>query len=212
MKKYIVLFLIIFLPVFLLVLAFFSMPKFSLFSSVDGQVLSGGKAVAWLQITRKSHSRMYDGDTGGTSEKEGTPVYFTETTITDSAGKFHFPERVATGLKKWLVWLPHEPYIDQEITLMHEGKEQMLYVGTKRNYDTDGELQVWKFLDKNGAVQKLKTPTPDGDAGRDPSWILTPFPRPIHLICDLSDTTMRSYDTDDNELSLNPFRGICILK
>lgn len=189
------------------------MPKYSLFSVVDGQLLDAGKPVEWAQIVRQSHSRWFDGYEGASSTQEGTPKYFTETTITDKEGKFHFGERLPKwNISRLIGWLPHEPYIDQEITLMHEGKEQMLYVGTKRNYDTDGELQVWKFLDKNGVVQKLKTPTPDGDAGRDPSWTLTPFPRPIHLICDLSDTTMRSYDTDDNELSLNPFRGICILK
>ncbi len=197
----------------------FSMGKISLFSPVDGQVYLSGKALAWVEIVRQSHSRWFDGYEGASSTQEGTPKYFTETTTTDKDGKFHFDERTPSlNMARLFGWLPHEPFIDQSITLRHDGNEYILFEWTKRNYDTNGELQIWKYVDQNGKIQDKSPYKPpysrdNPDPNFDTSLSLKAFSRPISLECDLSDTTEKAYNKEWNELPVGDyFHGICTLK
>ncbi len=197
----------------------FSMGKISLFSPVDGQVFLENKPITGLTVTRTSHSHWYDGTDGATSTKEWTPRFFTETTTTDADGKFHFDERTPSlGMSRLFGWLPHEPFIDQSITLRHDGNEYILFRGTKRNYDTNGELQIWKYVDQNGKIQDKSPHKPpysidNPDPNFDTSLSLKAFSRPISLECELSDTTEKAYNKEWNELPVGDyFHGICTAK
>ncbi len=105
MKK-IIIFLVA-LSVCTLLLSFFTMPTFYLFSPIEGTVLSNGKPVSHTKVVRTSISGWFDG------RKK-----YREETTTDENGKFNFPVRIAKFSGSMLFsWLPHEAVITQEILL-----------------------------------------------------------------------------------------------
>lgn len=97
----------------------------SLFSAVKGQVLLHGKPVEGANVVRR-HTFTWSG-------KE-----FTETCLTDAKGQFSFSE--STGNIVMGRIFPHEPVIPQSIIVNYQGEEHDIWIFSKRNYDTLGEL------------------------------------------------------------------------
>lgn len=95
------------------------------FSDVKGQVVDGGKP-----IVRATIVRSYDWRWGN---KKGQ-----DETTTDANGEFAFPP-----IKKIMLLgsvLPHEPYIEQLITIKVGDKPYKAWSADKRNYALFGEI------------------------------------------------------------------------
>lgn len=99
--------------------------KVCLFSPVKGKVVSKGQPVSGAVI-----ERSYDWAWGN---KKGT-----DQTTTDQNGEFSFPAIHGTMILGQVA--PHEPYIDQLITIKHEGRTYQAWATDKRNYEEFGEL------------------------------------------------------------------------
>ena len=126
-----------------------AMGRVILFSPVSGIVLSHGKPVAGAVLKRHVFWRW------------GNKAYDDETT-TDAAGRFAFPERSATMLLGSV--LPHEPYIDQRITIEYDGKTYVAWQSAKRGYALNDELIYMDMTDLDnpsggGSMKTVADPT-----------------------------------------------------
>ena len=126
-----------------------AMGKVVLFSPVSGIVLSNGKPVSGAVLKRHVFWRW------------GNKAYDDETT-TDAAGRFAFPERSATMLLGSV--LPHEPYIDQRITIEHGGTTYVAWQSAKRGYALNDELIYMDMTDLDnpsggGSMKTVGDPT-----------------------------------------------------
>ncbi len=97
----------------------------SLFSEVKGRITLHGEPIEGALVTREY--------TFTWSDKKRT-----ETTYTDKEGRFSFDE--ATGTMILGRFLPHEPVIPQAIVAHHQGKDYEVWMNSKRNYDSMGEM------------------------------------------------------------------------
>ncbi len=100
------------------------MAKMVLFSAIQGRVLDNGKPVAGAQIERtwRWSWKSEDGADRTTSAADGS---------------FALPAVVRSSILGSL--LPHEPLVDQIITIQHGGKAYKAWAHFKRNYDDNGE-------------------------------------------------------------------------
>ena len=100
------------------------MANMVLFSAIQGRVLDNGKAVAGAQIDRSWK--------WGWNDQAGA-----DRTSTAADGSFALPAVVRSS---WLgSLLPHEPFIDQDITIQHGGKVYMVWAYSKRSYKDNSE-------------------------------------------------------------------------
>jgi hypothetical protein len=133
------------LPVLLLLVAAFALSGCGkmggqvLFSQVDGVLLDGGKPLAGARLHRSWH--WQNNDTKGN-----------DTTTTDAAGRFHFPEVTARSLLMSI--LPLEKLIHQTISLTTPAGERPIWDGFKRNYRPGGEIDL--FNEQPGAAISVR--------------------------------------------------------
>jgi hypothetical protein len=105
------------------------MLKICLFSPVKGVVVHKGKPVvgAILERSWKWHLK----NSGSSCVDQAA---------TDDSGHFSFP-----AVYSWLgvvQLIPHQPVIEQLITIKHEGTEYKAWGHTKMDYDEFGELSI----------------------------------------------------------------------
>lgn len=119
--------LIFLIPIFLFAVPQVSMGmieflKICLFSEVNGFITVNGKPVVGAKVIR----------TSGLNSKT-----FTETTITDNEGYYHFDMHIIKSINRIL---PLEPYIPQKIIIWLDDKDYQGWQMVKRNYDVNGEI------------------------------------------------------------------------
>ena len=100
-----------------------------MFSEINAVVTLNGKPVIGAEIVR-------------TSNELDSKVY-TEKTTTDEQGKFHFAALRVFSLRNWI---PMEPMIYQHMDILCQGREHLGWVGMKRNYAHNDELDDNKPL------------------------------------------------------------------
>lgn len=102
-----------------------NMGKFCLFSEVNGIVLNNGIPVQNAIVQRKYYwvwkNRMSE-----------------DITKTNEKGEFYFPEVFGKSFMGYI--LPHEPCIDQEITVISGEAIYIAWYHTKQTYMVNGEL------------------------------------------------------------------------
>jgi hypothetical protein len=101
-----------------------SMSLMHLFSPVQGVVVRAGKPVESAKVTRRYLWHWKD--------KEGK-----DQVVTDRDGGFAFAEVTASSFLGGL--LPHQPLIDQEIVISHDGTEYKAWVHAKGDYVLNSE-------------------------------------------------------------------------
>jgi len=97
-----------------------------LFSKVNGTILIDGKPVQDAEV-----ERYYKWQGPDKSNKEIVK--------TDAQGRFSFPAAYDNSVLSSI--FPHNPSIQQEITIRHQGKEYEAYMLMKGNYEENGELK-----------------------------------------------------------------------
>lgn len=97
-----------------------------IFSEVNGVVLYEGKPVSGAVI-----ERMFVWAWGN---ERGT-----DSTITDTEGVFRFPVILKKSISGNVI--PHQPFIEQTITIQHEGKVYTAWMYDKYDYKENSELQ-----------------------------------------------------------------------
>jgi hypothetical protein len=102
-----------------------AMGEVVLFSALSGKLLFNGKPVVGATLERETKWRW-----GKETVKDAA------TTAAD--GAFSFPAVKRKMLLGSL--LPHEPVIEQTITVSYGGKSYMLWATDKRDYESNGEL------------------------------------------------------------------------
>ena len=140
------------------------MGQMVIFSELHGQVLAAGQPVAGATVERSW-------DWGLTDEKGS------DRTTTDAQGQFRLPAVTRRGGLRGM--LPHEPFVEQTIRVVHGGAAQDVWMLDKRNYRPGGELGAGKqasalavtiILDApiahNGPVYGRATISPLGDTGK----------------------------------------------
>ena len=100
-----------------------------MFSEVNAMVTLHGKPVVGAEIVR-------------TSNELDSTVY-TEKTITDAQGRFHFDALWVFSLRNFI---PAEPMIKQHINIYYQGQEYMGWLAVKGNYGHNDELDDDKPL------------------------------------------------------------------
>ena len=100
----------------------FDFLKVCLFSEVNGLVTQGGKPVSGVKIIRTA---------------ELNDKTYTDTTITDAQGRYHFDARFTRSVNSIL---PVEPFIPQIMTIRYNNKDYPGWKMNKRNYDVNGEI------------------------------------------------------------------------
>jgi len=101
------------------------MARMCLFSPVSGVVLFNGEPVSGAALTRSWFWHWKD--------RRGEDV-----THTDAAGRFSFPAVYGSSLLGGI--LPHEPVIEQRMTVLHSGKQYDVWIHFKHSYSENGEL------------------------------------------------------------------------
>lgn len=101
------------------------MADMTIFSAVQGQVMSGGQPVAGASVERSWR---------WTWKKENG----TETATTSDDGSFAFPAVARRSLFGGLI--PHEPFVEQTILIRHRGQTYKAWMLDKRDYENNGEL------------------------------------------------------------------------
>ncbi len=104
--------------------AMFDKFKLCVFSAVSGVVIDRGQPVNGAKVVRRFRWHWRDEDVR-------------DEAITDKDGRFQFPALYRTSVLAAL--LPHEPVIEQLITISHDSKEYMAWSVGKRDYDEDTE-------------------------------------------------------------------------
>ena len=99
--------------------------KVHLSSAVNGVVLKDGEPVENVKIVRRLNWHW------GNQQIE-------DSATTDTKGSFTLDAKSASSFTAKI--FPHEPVIEQRITLEHEGVEYKAWLFTKHNYDENGEL------------------------------------------------------------------------
>jgi hypothetical protein len=99
--------------------------KIYLSSAVTGLVLKNGEPVENVEITRRLNWHW------GIKK-------ISDAANTNSKGQFVLDEQTASSLTARI--MPHEPVVEQRITLMHDGVEYKGWFYTKHNYDNNGEI------------------------------------------------------------------------
>jgi hypothetical protein len=100
----------------------FDFVKVCLFSEVKGVVTLEGKPVAGAELVRTAEI--------------GEKVH-TDKTMTDENGRFSFPAMYTHSLNKIA---PVEPHIPQMMRIRTGGNEFLVWDGSKRDYDLNGEI------------------------------------------------------------------------
>ena len=100
-----------------------------MFSEVNAVVTLHGKPVVGAEIVR-------------TSNELDSKVY-TEKTITDAQGRFHFDALWVFSLRNFI---PLNPMIKQHINIYYQHQEYMGWLGFKGNYGHNDELDDNKSL------------------------------------------------------------------
>ncbi|WP_237215163.1 carboxypeptidase-like regulatory domain-containing protein [Falsiroseomonas oryziterrae] len=96
-----------------------------IFSALRGVVLARGRPVPGARVVRSWHW-------GLTDERGG------DAAVTDAEGRFGLPAVVRRGgLRRWL---PHEPFVEQTIDVVHGSATQAVWMLDRRNYRPGGEL------------------------------------------------------------------------
>ncbi len=98
---------------------------FTLFSEVSGVVLRDGQPVAGAEVER--------GYIWHWKDKVGK-----ERVTTDASGAFRFGSVTESSFLGSLI--PHEPVVQQTLTIRVDGQDYQAWKYTKHNYDPDGEL------------------------------------------------------------------------
>jgi hypothetical protein len=94
-------------------------------SPMEGVVLMHGQPVAEASITRKVRWTWSDEST-------------TETVTTGQDGRFAFEGISESAF--WASWFPHEPVVEQTMSVEWQGKKFPVYYFSKRNYREGGEF------------------------------------------------------------------------
>ena len=102
------------------------MKKKCLFSEVSGVVFSAGKPIGGAEV-----ERYY--------KWLGPDKAARETVTTDAQGRFSFQAAYDSALLATV--FPHNPSIQQEISIRYQGKAYEGYLLLKNNYDSNGELK-----------------------------------------------------------------------
>lgn len=100
------------------------MARMVLFSAIEGRVLDNGRPVAGAQIER-SWRWSWKSEDGA------------DRTTTAADGRFALPAVVRSSFLGSL--LPHEPLVDQIITIVQGGKSYKAWAHFKRSYDDNSE-------------------------------------------------------------------------
>jgi hypothetical protein len=100
----------------------FDFLKVCLFSEVNGQVTKDGKPVAGAEVMRSV---------------ELNDKTYTDTTLTNAEGRYHFAERQVKSMNSIL---PVEPFIPQLINIKYNKQQFIGWKMNKRNYDVNGEI------------------------------------------------------------------------
>jgi hypothetical protein len=100
------------------------MAKYVLFSPVSGTVYMNGVIVPNARVERRYNWRW--------GEKKAV-----DETVTDKQGRFSLPEITGTSMS---AWLPHEPYVEQDIDVYVDGKKYPVWGGVRRAYSLNHEL------------------------------------------------------------------------
>lgn len=109
------------------------MSKLVLFSQIFGIVTLNGTPLENVEAKR-------------TSKWAWSGEKISDTTKSNSKGEFTFP---MIEKRSFLAsWLPHEPYIDQQLSISYQGTDYKGWVFVKRDYEVNGEL--------NGKPLKLR--------------------------------------------------------
>jgi len=116
----------------------FDFMKVCLFSEVNGVVTLEGKPVAGAEIVR-------------TAEINDKP--YTDKTVTDENGRFHFDAMYTHSVNKIL---PMEPYMPQKILIKYKEEEYTAWRTSKRDYYENAEMED----DKNIALKCELTDEP----------------------------------------------------
>lgn len=103
-----------------------AMGKVCVFSAVQGVVLSQNQPVAGAVINRK-FIWTWGKETG------------VDEAVTDANGEFRLPAIFRSSLLG--SFLPHQPFIEQTLLILHQGKEYKAWMFDKMNYEENGELQ-----------------------------------------------------------------------
>ena len=102
----------------------FDFMKVCLFSEVNGVVTLEGKPVAGAEIVRSA-------------EINDKP--YTDKTVTDENGRFHFDAMYTHSVNKIL---PMEPVIPQKILIKPQGHEYLAWEMTKHDYGINDEIKM----------------------------------------------------------------------
>jgi len=125
-----------------------AMFNYSLFSEVRGVVVSQGKPVAGAVI-----ERSYD---WSWKEQQGK-----DQVVTDDKGEFYLSPIVGTA---FLGWLPHQPMVQQTISIKHGGRSYDAWLYTKSNYRPNGELSgkpIQLYCSLEAPAQKKESGVPN---------------------------------------------------
>ena len=96
-------------------------------SSMQGVVVHQGQPISDATVIREVRWSW-------TSER------YTDTVTTGPDGRFAFPEIKEDAF--WPTVFPHEPYVDQVLTIVWQGKRYPGYFNDKRNYRAGGEFNL----------------------------------------------------------------------
>lgn len=99
--------------------------RVNLFSTVSGVVLNHGAPIAGAVIKRKVYWSWKNEN-------------ISDQTTTDARGRFEFPPIWRRSLLGAI--LPHEPVVEQEILIEHDGRQYVAWRYNKRTYDENDEL------------------------------------------------------------------------
>jgi hypothetical protein len=104
--------------------AMFDMFKLCMFSEIRGVVLDHGQPVRGARLVRTYDWRWQN--------EKGS-----DETTTDDKGEFRFPVVYRTAV--FAAILPHEPFVFQQISIAHEGKEYRAWTTDRRDYEPNSE-------------------------------------------------------------------------
>jgi hypothetical protein len=118
--------------------------KVCLFSEVSGVVMMAGKPVAGVEVIRTVEMNP---------SSEITQPNYTEKTVTDALGHFHFEAKFSQSLKKIL---PVQPRMRQFILFRHNGNEYLGWKMYKFNYDEGGEINSLSARESRKDIKPLR--------------------------------------------------------
>lgn len=124
-------------------------PKtYTFFSGIEGRVTKNGKPLPNARIIRSYESAWFQNPTS-------------QETTTDDRGNFSF--RPARTFQ--LIYFFHTPVIEQNITLIADGRKLTLWDYTKMDYEPQGEIDTsrpWVKPKTSGGVRTTPAKMDDG--------------------------------------------------